>query len=487
MSTPQHDVVIVGAGPAGMVLAAELALAGVDVRLLERRPDSVLQGSRAGGFHARTIEVLDQRGVADRFLAEGTTVQAATLGTTLLDLGDAPTRHPYTLGIWQNQIERLLSEWLIELSVQPAYGTTVTGLAQDDDGVVLTTSDGDVRARFVVGCDGGRSQVRRWAGIDFPGWDPTRTAIVAEVELTEEPPAGVRRDAVGVHGLNRMEGSTTFRVVVTEAEIRTGEAGLEDLSAALTAVFGTDFGAHDPTWVSRFSDATRQAATYRAGRVLLAGDAAHIHYPAGGQGISLGIQDAVNLGWKLAQVVRGVSPDSLLDTYHDERHPVAARVLRYTMAQAALLRTDDRGEALVELVSEVAALDEARRHLAARHAGLDLRYDLGEGHPLLGRRVPDLDLDSGPLYRLLHDGRPLLLDLGGGLDLGAWADRVRLTRASYQGVWELPVLGEVTAPTAVLVRPDGYVAWVGEGTDDGLVEALTRWFGAQVQASTTPS
>lgn len=475
MSTLQHDVVVVGAGPAGLVLAAELALAGVDVRLLEQRPDSVLQGSRAGGFHARTLEVLDQRGIADRFLAEGTTVQAASLATTLLDLSDFPTRHPYTLGIWQNQIERILAEWVTELGVTPTYGTTVTGLTQHDDAATVHTSSGDLTARYVVGCDGGRSQVRKWAGIDFPGWDPTRSAIVGEVELTEEPPAGVRRDAVGVHGLNRMEGQTTYRVVVTEAELRSGDAGLEDLQVALRAVFGTDFGAHDPTWVSRFTDATRQAATYRAGRVLLAGDAAHIHYPAGGQGVSLGVQDAVNLGWKLAQVVKGVSPESLLDTYHDERHPVAARALRYTMAQAALLRTDDRAEALYELVGEVAVLDEARKHLAARHSGLDIRYDLGDGHPLLGRRVPDLDLEHGPFYRHLHAARPVLLDLAGGLTA---PPHVELVRSSYDGVWELPAIGEVDPPKAVLVRPDGYVAWVGDGTDTGLVEAATRWFGA---------
>jgi 3-(3-hydroxy-phenyl)propionate hydroxylase len=259
---------------------------------------------------------------------------------------------------------------------------------------------------------------------------------------------------------------------------------VRDLSDALISVYGTDFGMHNPTWISRFTDTTRQAAAYRAGRVLLAGDAAHVHYPVGGQGLSLGVQDAVNLGWKLAQVVGGISPESLLDTYHAERHPVAARALRYTMAQGALQRRDDRMQALVDQVSELASMDEPRKRLAGLHSGLDIHYDLGEGHPLLGRRMPDLDLVTadGPqrVFALLHDARPVLLNLGepGGLDISPWADRVQLIDASYDGDWELPVLGSVSAPGAVLVRPDGHVAWVGDGTDRALADALTTWFGA---------
>jgi 2-polyprenyl-6-methoxyphenol hydroxylase-like FAD-dependent oxidoreductase len=486
----EHAVVIAGAGPAGMMLAAELALAKVDVAIVERRPDHVLAGSRAGGFHSRTIEVLDQRGVADRFLAEGQAVQAATFGTTVLDMSDFPTRHPYTLGIWQNQIERIMAAWIAELPVRIYYGREMTGFAQDDAGVDVELIEGQsLRAQYLVGCDGGRSLIRKAAGIEFPGWDPTRSNLIAEVETTEEPPRGVRHDAKGVHGLHTMEDGRTVRVVVTEQEIGRGsEPTLRDLSEALIAVFGTDFGVHDPTWISRFTDMTRQAATYRAGRVLLAGDSAHVHYPAGGQGLSLGVQDAANLGWKLAQVVDGTSPESLLDTYHDERHPVAARALHYTMAQATLQRQDERTKALVDVVSELASMDEPRKRLAGRISGLDIHYDLGEGHPLLGRRMPDLDLVTadGPLrvFELLHDARPVLLDLGdlGGFDITPWADRVQLIDASYNGEWQLPVLGAVTAPTAVVIRPDGYVAWVGDGSQRGLPEALTAWFGPPAAA-----
>jgi 3-(3-hydroxy-phenyl)propionate hydroxylase len=481
----EHAVVIAGGGPAGMMLAAELALANVDVAVVEQRPDHVLAGSRAGGFHSRTIEVLDQRGVADRFLAEGQVAQVATFGTTVLDMSDFPTRHPYTLGIWQNKIERIMAAWIAELPVRIYYGCEVTGFAQDDTGVDVRLSDGEpLRARYLVGCDGGRSLIRKEAGIEFPGWDPTRSNLIAEVETTEEPPQGVRHDATGVHGLHRMEDGRTFRVVTTEQQLGPGsEPTLRDLSEALIAVYGTDFGIHNPTWISRFTDMTRQAAAYRLGRVLLAGDAAHVHYPAGGQGLSLGVQDAVNLGWKLAQVAGGTSPESLLDTYQDERHPVAARALRYTMAQTVLQRHDERMKALVDLVSELATMGEPRKRLAGIISGLDIHYDLGEGHPLLGRRMPDLDLIAadGPLrvFTLLHEARPVLLNFGepGDFDITPWADRVQLVDAEYGGAWELPVIGAVTAPTAVLVRPDGYVAWVGDPADRVLADALTTWFG----------
>jgi 3-(3-hydroxy-phenyl)propionate hydroxylase len=486
----EHGVVIAGGGPAGMMLAAELALAKVDVAVVERRPDHVLADSRAGGIHSRTIEVLDQRGVADRFLAEGQVAQAATFGTTVMDMSDFPTRHPYSLGIFQNQIERIMAAWIAELPVRIYYGCEVTGFAQDDTGVDVRLSDGEpLRVRYLVGCDGGRSMIRKAAGIEFPGWDPTRSNLIAEVELTEEPPPGVRHDAAGVHGLHRMEDGKTFRVVTTEQQLGpSSEPTLRELSEALIAVYGTDFGIHNPTWISRFTDMTRQAAAYRVGRVLLAGDAAHVHYPAGGQGLSLGVQDAVNLGWKLAQVVDGTTPESLLDTYHAERHPVAARALRYTMAQTALQRHDERIKAVVDVVSELASMDEPRKRLAGLISGLDIHYDLGEGHPLLGRRMPDLDLNTadGPLrvFELLHDARPLLLDLGqpGDLDIAPWADRIQLIDASYDGKWELPVLGAVSAPTAVLIRPDGYVAWVGDGTNVGVTDALATWFGPPTAA-----
>lgn len=486
----EHAVVIAGAGPAGMMLAAELALAKVDVAVVERRPDHVLVGSRAGGFHSRTIEVLDQRGVADRFLAEGQVAQAATFGTTLLDVSDFPTRHPYSLGIWQNQIELIMAAWLAELPVHIYYRSEVTGFAQDDNGVDVRLSDREpLRAQYLVGCDGGRSLIRKAAGIEFPGWDPTRSTLIAEVEVTEEPPRGVHHEAAGAHGLHRMEDGRTVRVVTSEPQLdRSSEPALRDLSDALISAYGTDFGVHNPTWISRFNDMTRQAAAYRAGRVLLAGDAAHVHYPAGGQGLSLGVQDAVNLGWKLAQVLKGTSPESILDSYHDERHPIAARALRHTMAQGTLQRRDDRMQALVDVLSEVASMEEPRRWLAGIISGLDIHYDLGEGHPLLGRRMPDLDLVTadGPLrvFELLHDARPLLLNLGepGDVDIAPWADRVQLIDASCKGGWELPVLGVVSAPTAVLIRPDGYVAWVGEGTQLGLPDALETWFGPPAAA-----
>ena len=317
--------------------------------------------------------------------------------------------------------------------------------------------------------------------------------------MTEEPELGVRRTPSGTHALGKVEyevrdGEVVYQkggmvgVMLTESEIGTSEPTLSDLSEGLIAVYGTDYGIHSPTWITRFTDVTRQAAAYRAGRVLLAGDAAHVHSPVGGQGLNIGVQDAVNLGWKLAQVVNGVSPDTLLDTYHAERHPVAARVLRTTMAQVALMRVDDRTEALRDTVSELLSMDEPRKRFAAMMSGLDIHYDLGEGHPLLGRRMPDLDLDTadGPLrvFTLLHDARPVLLNLGepGAFDIAPWADRVQLIDAKSVGPWELPALGTVPPPAAVLVRPDGYVAWVGDGTQLGLVDALTTWFGPRPAA-----
>ena len=493
----EHAVVIAGGGPTGMMLAAELALAKVDVAVVERRPDHVLVGSRAGGFHSRTIEVLDQRGVADRFLAEGQVAQASMIGTTVLDMSDFPTRHPYSLGIWQNQIERIMAAWVAELPVQIYHGCEVAGFAQDDTGVDVELSDHrSLRAQYLVGCDGGRSVIRKAAGIEFPGWDPSKSNLIAEAEVTEEPELGIRKDAIGVHGIGRLEyeirdGEAVYkdggpvRVMVTERQLGpSSEPTLRDLSEALVTVYGTDFGIHDPTWISRFTDMTRQAAAYRAGRVLLAGDSAHVHYPAGGQGLSLGVQDAVNLGWKLAQVVNGTSPESLLDTYHEERHPVAERALRHTMAQTALQRQDERTKALVDVVSELAMMDEPRKRLVGIVSGLDIHYDLGDGHPLLGRRMPDLDLITadGPLrvFELLHEAKPVLLNLRepDSFDVAPWAHRVQLIDAEYAGMWELPVLGPVAPPTAVLLRPDGYVAWVGDGTDIGLRDALTTWCGA---------
>jgi len=486
MTMRDVDVLIAGAGPTGMMLAGELALAGVDVAILERRIDQDLAGGRAGGLLSRSIEVLDQRGIARRFLAEGRVAQVGGFAWIPLDISDFPTRHPYGLALWQTDIERILAGWVEELAVPVHRGREVTGLAQDDDGVTVALSDGGAaRARYLVGCDGGRSLVRKAAGIEFAGWDATMSHLIAEAELGEEPAWGLRHDAMGIHAFSRMGDRGPVRVMVTEQQLdRRAEPTLRDLSEALIAVYGTDYGIHSPTWVSRFTDMARQAASYRKGRVLLAGDAAHVHYPAGGQGLNTGVQDAVNLGWKLAQVIKGVSPDGLLDSYHAERHPVGARVLRNTMAQVALLgRVDERTTALRETVAGFLAMDEPRKHIAAEMNGLGIHYDLGEGHPLLGRRMPDLDLVTadGPVrvFTLLHAARPVLLNVGepGSLDAGRWADRVRLVDARHDGLWQLPVLGSVSAPDAVLIRPDGHVAWAGQGDGRGLSEALTTWFG----------
>lgn len=436
-----HDVIIAGGGPTGLMLAAELRLAGIDVAIVERRVDQTLAGSRAGGLQARTLEVLDQRGVVDRFLAEGKPMQTGLFAGVPLDLTGFPTRYPHGLALFQNHIERILAGWVAELGATWYRGRAIERFTQDDSGVTVD----DLRAHYLVGCDGGRSAVRKHAGIAFPGHDASVSYLIAELQLTE-PQLGMRAGPRGANGIGPID--QHYRVVLVEPEVRTGEPSLDELRAALVAVYGTDFAARDPIWLSRFSDATRQAATYRAGRVLLAGDAAHVHSPTGGQGLNLGVQDAVNLGWKLARVVRGADA-SLLDTYTAERHPVAARALKLTMAATALARNDDRTAALRDLVGELLE----RTRLAGMVSGLDIHYDLGAGHPLLGRRMPDLD---DRVYPLLHAAQPVYLELGDA--------RI-----------ELPVLGLVPTPSAVLIRPDGHVAWVGDGNDAGLAEARARW------------
>ena len=468
-----------------MMLAAELALARVDVAVVERRENQELDGTRAGGFHSRTIEVLDQRGVAERFVSQGKVMQIAGFAMIPLDISDFPTRHNYGLALSQERIERILATWVDELRVPTYRGCEVTGFAQDDHGVDVTLGDGRLlRADYLVGCDGGRSLVRKSAGIDFAGWAASVSYLIAEASMSEEPPKGIRRDEKGIHALGRIGDGNRVRVVSIEPSVMEGDTPtVSDLRAALLAVWGSDFGLHDVTWLSRFSDAARQAASYRERRVLLAGDAAHVHAPNGGQGLNLGVQDAVNLGWKLAQVVKGQSTESLLDTYQSERHPIAARVLKTTMAQTALGRGDDRTNALRESMAELLQLDEPRKHYAAMMAGLDIHYDLGSGHPLLGRRMPDLDLstEAGPqrVFDLLRAARPVFLNLGepGASEIAPWVDRVQRVDARYAGTWQLPVLGAVAAPSALLIRPDGYVAWVGDGTDHGLHDALTAWFG----------
>lgn len=493
-----NDVTVVGAGPTGLMVAGELALAGVDVAVLERRPTPDLLGTRARGFHARTIEIFDQRGIADRFLAEGRAIRGMSFAGTALEVDLLPSRHPYTLGLSQSEIERILRGWVEELGVPIHCGLEVTGFGEDDAGIEVHLAGGDRRrTAYLVGADGGRSVIRRAADIEFVGTDASRSHLIAEVEVTEEVPTGIRQDDVGIHGINVMEDGQTVGIVVTEQQVGSAaDPTLTDLSAALTAVYGTDFGIHAPSWISRFTDATRQAAAYRRGRVLLAGDAAHTHPPTGGQGIGLGVQDAVNLGWKLAQVVQGVSPEALLDTYHAERHPATARVLTNVMAQALLQRGDARTLAIRDTFAEILGFEGPRAHLAGLLSGLDVAYDLGAGHPLLGRRMPDLDLTTAHgrrrVFELLHEARPVLLNLGepGSIDISPWAARVRVVDAEVvdaevvdvgqAGAWVLPVIGSVPAPAAVLIRPDGHVAWVGDGTPAGLSDALTTWFGPPV-------
>ncbi|MGH8959327.1 MAG: FAD-dependent monooxygenase [Acidimicrobiia bacterium] len=391
------------------------------------------------------------------------------------------------LALWQSHFERILADWVLgELGVPILRNRDVLGFAQDDSGVDIHLADGaSLRTEYLVGCDGGRSVVRKAAGIEFAGWDPTTSFMIAEVEMDEEPEIGMRPEGGGIGPVNREEGGGPYGVVLLEKQIEhAGNPTLRDLREALVAAYGTDFGVHSPSWISRFTDMTRQAAAYRAGRVLLAGDAAHVHGPHGGQGLNTGVQDAVNLGWKLAQVAKGISSQSLLDTYQTERHPVGARVLQNTMAQVALLRIDDRSQALRTTVLDLLAMDEPRKRIAGMISGLDIHYDLGVGHSLLGRRMPDLDLvtTDGPtrVFTLLHDARPVLLNLGEpeGFDISPWANRVRLVDAKHDGVWELPVLGKIAAPPAVLIRPDGYVAWAGDLTDPELPQALATWFGA---------
>lgn len=479
-----HPVLVVGAGPTGLMLAAELALAGAPVVVLERRPDHTLAGSRAAGMTPRTIEVLDQRGIADRFLTEGRTIEVGPGFSGLtMDLRGLPTRHPYVLGLLQYRVERILADWATELGATTRYRADVVGVQQDSDGVKVTLADGTtLRGAYVVGCDGGRSAVRKHARIAFPGWAASTSCLVADVEMTDEPPWGLHR-AGGHHSFHHFDGETTVRVTVTEPSVgNSAEPTLADLRTALLAARGTDYGIHRAAWISRFTDTTRQAATYRDRRILLAGDAAHIHFPIGGQGLNTGIQDAANLGWKLGHVATGVSGADLLDTYHSERHPVGARVLHTTMAQTALNSPGPRTDALRDIMADILAMPEPRARIAEMMTGLDIRYNLGNTDPLVGLRIPDLDLHTGNgvmrLFDQLHQGRGVLLatDPDPTLDIMRWRDRVSLVEADLLETWCLPALGEVPAPRTVLVRPDGYIAWT-DTSAERLDQAVDRWFG----------
>lgn len=486
-----HAVVIAGGGPTGLMLAGELALAGVDAAVVERRASQDLDGLRAGGLQARTLEVLDQRGIVDRFLALGKTIRFAPFAGTTLDISDLPSRHNCFLALWQIHIERILADWVAELGVRVHRGREVTGFSQDEHQVDVELSGGEfLQARYLVACDGGRSLIRKKAGIDFQGCDPDTSYLIAEVDMTGTPERSVRRGEKGLYAIGKLEDSGRVRVVLNEGAFRLrGEPTIDDLREALNRIYGTDYGLLRATYLSRFTDMARQAVTYRSKRVLLAGDAAHVHSPVGGQGLNLGLQDAVNLGWKLARVLDGMAPESLLDTYHAERHPVAARVLRNTMALTALDRGDDRSGALREMMCELMSNGSLRRQYFTMLSGLDVYYRCSalqdvDSHPVVGRRMPDLDvkLAGGPgrVFPLLHSARPVFLNFGdaGSFDIGGWRDRVRLIDAGYDGVLELPAIGKVACPMGVLIRPDGYVAWAGN-SPDGLGNALATWFGGR--------
>jgi len=443
-----------------------------------------VEGSRASGLHPRSIELLDQRGIAERFISQGEKHRVVPFAGVILDASDRPTRHNYTLALWQAKIERGLADWVSELAVRTYRGCEIKGFVSNDAQVEIALQDGrKMRSHYLVGCDGGRSLVRKTAGIDFPGWEPELSYLIFEADMANEPPLGIRYGERGLYALGKLNEGDRIRGVLTEQRLERDEKPTDDqLSQTLIAAYGSDFGVDNITWLSRFTDAARQAASYRKGRILLAGDSAHVHSPVGGQGLNIGLQDAVNLGWKLAQVVKGISPDRLLDTYHTERHPVGAALLKQTLALTALHRGDDRTNALRELMARTVQLDEPRKWYGAMMSGLDIRYDCGEGHPLLGRRMPDLDIVTadGPtrVFALLHDARPVLLNLGepGALAAEGWSDRVRLVDAKFDGVCELPVVGAVAIPPAILIRPDGHVAWVGDGDAEGLSDACTLWF-----------
>jgi len=485
MQASEHEVIIAGGGPTGLMLAGELALGGVDVAIIERRKNQEVEGSRASGLHPRSIELLDQRGIAERFISQGEKHRVVPFAGVILDASDRPTRHNYTLALWQAKIERGLADWVSELAVRTYRGCEIKGFVSNDAQVEIALQDGrKMRSHYLVGCDGGRSLVRKTAGIDFPGWEPELSYLIFEADMANEPPLGIRYGERGLYALGKLNEGDRIRGVLTEQRLERDEKPTDDqLSQTLIAAYGSDFGVDNITWLSRFTDAARQAASYRKGRILLAGDSAHVHSPVGGQGLNIGLQDAVNLGWKLAQVVKGISPDRLLDTYHTERHPVGAALLKQTLALTALHRGDDRTNALRELMARTVQLDEPRKWYGAMMSGLDIRYDCGEGHPLLGRRMPDLDIVTadGPtrVFALLHDARPVLLNLGepGALAAEGWSDRVRLVDAKFDGVCELPVVGAVAIPPAILIRPDGHVAWVGDGDAEGLSDACTLWFG----------
>ncbi|GIF73202.1 FAD-dependent monooxygenase [Asanoa siamensis] len=475
MDRSTFDVIIVGCGPTGAMLAAELRLHDVRVLVLEKEttPASFV---RIVGLHIRSLEILAMRGLLERVLPHGRRRPAGGFFAAIDK--PAPTGldspYAYLLGIPQPVIVRLLEEHAITLGAEVRPGRTVTGLEQDDAGVTVELDGGErVRSRYLVGCDGGRSTVRKLLGVGFPG-EPARTqTLMGEVEVGV-PQAEIAARVAEIRETDKRfvlgpAGDGLYRVVVPGAAVGEGAEppSLEDFRQGLWAVAGTDFGVHSPRWLSRFGDATRLAERYRVGRVLLAGDAAHIHPPIGGQGLNLGVQDAFNLGWKLAAQVRGWAPETLLDTYEAERRPVAADVLDNTRAQLELLSTEPGPRAVRRLLTELMDFDDVNRRLIEKITAVGVRYDLGPGPDLLGRRMRDVEVKQGRLFDLLHRGRGLLLDRTERLTVGGWADRVGHL-ADPTAAWDGP---------AALLRPDGHVAWIGDDQRD-LDNHLARWFGS---------
>ncbi|MEV0604410.1 FAD-dependent monooxygenase [Streptomyces sp. NPDC050315] len=483
-------VIVVGAGPAGLMLAGELRLAGVDVIVLERLPERTGE-SRGLGFTARTMEIFDQRGLLPRF-GDIETSNVGHFGGLPVDFGVLEGAHQAAKTIPQSQTEAVLEAWVGELGTDLRRGHELVSFLDKGDAVEVTvrTPDGStqtLRTGYLVGCDGGRSTVRKAAGFDFPGTASTLEMFLADVKGLDLDPRmiGETFDG-GMVMVGPLPGGITRLILCergTPPQRRTSAPSYEEIVAGWKRVTGQDISHGEPVWVSSFGDATRQVTEYRRGRVVLAGDAAHIHLPAGGQGMNTSIQDAVNLGWKLAAVVQGRAPETLLDTYHEERHAVGRRLLMNTRAQGLLFLSGAEIQPLRDVLNELIGYEDVSRHLAAMVSGLEIRYETGGGsHPLLGRRMPDLEL-TRPDGRttgstaLLHSGRGVLLDLADNAVLrgraAGWSDRVDIITATAA-----PAEGsELAGTTAVLVRPDGYVAWAAPGTHDDLPMSLERWFG----------